>query len=106
MGGMAYILDENRRPIPADVVTWGKWREIDENIRVGQTKVGEVLVSTVFLGIDHNFLGRGKPILFETLVFGGPLNDEMDRYRTWKEAELGHKEMVERVEAAAVGESP
>ena len=27
---------------------------------------------TVFLGLDHDFLDRGDPILWETMVFGGP----------------------------------
>jgi hypothetical protein len=35
--------------------------------------------------------------LFETMVFGGPLNGEMDRYATWDEAEAGHKAMLDAV---------
>jgi hypothetical protein len=42
---------------------------------------------------------RKSPALFETLVFGGPLSQEMDRYSTWAEAEAGHRAMVERVRA-------
>lgn len=44
--------------------------------------------------------GFGPPILFETMVFGGPLNEEQVRYVTWDEAERGHAEMVARVRAA------
>ena len=51
----------------------------------------------VFLGLDHSF-GSGPPLLFETMVFGGPLDEEMDRYTTWDEAEAGHKAMVKRVQ--------
>lgn len=54
------------------------------------------MVSTVFLGLDHQY-GDGPPLLFETMVFGGPLDHEMNRYSTWNEAEKGHQEMVERV---------
>lgn len=36
------------------------------------------------------------PIVFETLVFGGPFSDEMDRYCTWAEAVEGHARMVEK----------
>jgi hypothetical protein len=57
-------------------------------------------VSTVFLGMDHNWRESGPPILFETLVFGGPLDGEMDRYCTRAEALDGHQEMCERVAAA------
>jgi hypothetical protein len=48
------------------------------------------MVSTVFLGIDHNF-GNGPPLLFETMVFGGEYDGYCKRYSTWEEAEGGHK---------------
>ena len=65
---------------------------------VERTKLNdEVEVSTVFLGMDHNFGGKGNPVLWETLVFGGPLDGEMDRYTSKQEAIAGHKRMVERV---------
>ena len=53
-------------------------------------------MSTVFLGLDHNF-GGGTPILWETLVFGGPLDGEMSRYETRLQAMQGHEAMVARV---------
>lgn len=57
-----------------------------------------LLVSTVFLAIDHSF-GTGPPLLFETMVF---LNETrpydkggyQNRYTTWAEAEKGHAEVV------------
>lgn len=55
-----------------------------------------VHVSTVFLGFDHGFSDDGPPVLFETLVFGGALADEMVRYTTYDEALAGHHEMVAR----------
>jgi len=54
-------------------------------------------VSTVFLGLDHAF-GDGPPVLFETMVFGGPLDGEQDRYCTWDEAVAGHAAMLARGE--------
>lgn len=72
-----------------------------DNWCVGRTSVGkDVQVSTVFLGLDHGY-GEGPPILFETLVFGGPLDQSGDRYCTWEEAEAGHERWVK----AAGGES-
>lgn len=78
-----------------DVIEWGRWFEGDPNKRiVAQEQVGEALVSTVFLGIDHNFLNKGyPPILFETMVFRGEKGGEMDRYATWDEAVEGHERM-------------
>lgn len=58
--------------------------------------IGEVLISTVFLGLDCGF-GEGSPQIFETMVFGGNHDSEQKRYATWNEAEKGHQEMVNMV---------
>jgi len=63
-------------------------------------------VSTMFLGIDHNYSENGLPIVFETLVFGGPMADSMRRYATWDESVDGHAETVELVRKALRGEQP
>ncbi len=65
---------------------------------VGKTTIGAVDVSTVFLGLDHGY-GDGPPVLFETMVFGGPLDGEQVRYKTWEQAEAGHTAMVQTVQA-------
>lgn len=57
-------------------------------------------ISTVFLGLDHSFRPGAKPIVFETMVFGGPLDDGCVRYCTRDEAREGHAEMVRRVRHA------
>ena len=73
-----------------------------QNRRVAETQLeGLGWVSTVFLRLDHNYSGEGPPVLFETLVFGGPLSDEMERYCTEAEALEGHERMVERVRKTA-----
>ena len=55
-------------------------------------------MSTVFLGLNHAVSENGPPLLFETMVFGGQLDSEQERYTTWEEAELGHSAMVARVQ--------
>jgi hypothetical protein len=101
MKGFWYILDHERRPVPVDdVLTWGRWLEQVENLHVADERVGEVRVSTVFLGLDHRHDGQGPPLLFETLIFGGPLNGEMWRYSTWDDAEAGHAMAVKKARAA------
>ena len=93
-----YIL-EGRTPVRCDnVLEWAKWFEKAER-HVAQESVGEVRISTVFLGLDHGW-GEPKPVLFETIVFGGTLDQEQDRYYTWGEAEAGHRKIVERVKAS------
>lgn len=68
-------------------------------IHVAKDVVGESAVSTVFLGVNHQFHG-GPPKIFETLVFGGPRADTMRRYSTWEEAERGHAEIVAELKKA------
>lgn len=96
-----YILDANGEPVPvSDVDNWGTWIVGGGNRHVGRTLSGDVYVSTVFLGVDHRFGASGPPLLFETMVFGGPLDGEQERYCTRAEAIAGHAAMVERVEQA------
>jgi hypothetical protein len=65
-----------------------------------------ILVSTVFIGLDMSYRGPlgGDPLLFETLVFNGPLDGEGERYSSWDEAEKGHAAVIERVRAALADE--
>lgn len=54
-------------------------------------------ISTVWLGIDHNH-GRGRPLIFESMVFprDGFNSLDMDRYSTEAEALAGHKKLVKK----------
>ena len=95
-----YMLTEGKRTVPAtDLLEWAEWYETTDR-RVAVTNIGDVRVSTVFLGTDHNW-GQGPPLLFETMIFGGPLDEECERYSTWEQAEAGHKCMVERANVDA-----
>ncbi len=76
-----------------------QWFSIPDNHRVALTKVGEIKVSTVFLGLNHAFLPTQRPLWFETMVFGGALDEESDCYATLEEAMAGHERMVARVRA-------
>lgn len=95
-----YILDGKNAVPCGSVYEWARWFEkADRSVKKTQLP-GDVMVSTVFLAIDHRFGGLGMPILFETMVFGGPMNQEMDRYSTWEDAEKGHDAMVKKVKEA------
>ncbi len=59
-------------------------------------------VSTVWLGLDHRF-GNGPPLIFESMVFGGPYDQYQERYSTEEEALAGH---IRIVEALQKGKSP
>lgn len=78
------------------ILEWARWFEDPKNRRVAHTIVGDQSVSTVFLAINHSW-GNGPELWFETMIFGGPRDQEMDRYTTWEESEAGHKRLVEEL---------
>jgi len=97
-----YYILRGRDTYRVDRREWAEWFEkADRLIKVSDGGISKV--STVFLGIDHSFVGGGRPILFETMVFGGPLDEEMDRYCTMDQAEDGHDRMVQRCKDASWG---
>lgn len=90
---MYYIL-EGKNPVACSAEVWSAWfekaRDSGEKLgnfnrsdrHVALDQIGDVVVSTVFLGLDHGFL-QGAPILFETMIFGGEHDGAQERYRTW-----------------------
>lgn len=85
-----YILVD-RKVVPADLMAWSRFLEDMSNRRVAESQFGEVRVSTVFLGLDHRFGDEGPPLIFETMIFGGPHSDYQERCSTWEEAEEMHR---------------
>jgi hypothetical protein len=86
----------DREPVDVELGIWGWWFETaDCHVRLSEQ--GDVRVSTVFLGLDHNFKNHGPPILFETMAFIGDASAGYERYATWAEAEEGHARWVARV---------
>ena len=97
-----YYILEGHTPMPAPLGTWGRWFETADRVVVKTIPVDGITISTVFLGLNHQFMSGGPPLLFETMVFweGGDLDKAQDRYTTWEDAEVGHATMVARVWAA------
>lgn len=92
-----FILNDASEPVPCDdLLTWGKWMESRDARRVGADTIGDVRVSTVFLGLDHSF-GDGPPLLYETMIFGGEHDQWQERYSTRDEALAGHLAAVVKV---------
>jgi hypothetical protein len=83
--------DDVRR---AGLMEWAAYFEKADR-HIGRDEIGLMKVSTVFLGLNHNY-GDGPPLLFETMVFGGPIDEETERYSTKAEALAGHQKLVER----------
>lgn len=93
-----YVLDDEHNPVPEpSALKWGLWLETSGRRRVALDDLGGGhVVSTVFLGINHNF-GGGPPVLFETLIGDPDGEQEIYRYCTWDEAEKGHVAHVARI---------
>jgi hypothetical protein len=93
MSETKYILD-GKVPKPVDLITWARWFETAER-QVSRDEICGHLVSTVFLGVDHNFTADGPPILFETMVFPSTTSlaaeEWCERACTWDEAEAAHQ---------------
>jgi len=95
-----YKLDGHETVVVHDLIEWATWMESAERA-VCKDQIGDSKVSTVFLGLDHAAPSAvTPPLLFETMVFGGPMDDECRHYATWGQAEAGHAEMMAEVQAA------
>lgn len=93
-----YILEgKDAVPFHGSLEAWCIAFEIMDRV-VAKTAAANAEVSTVFLGLDHNW-GSGPPLIFETMIFGGKFNEYQARYSTWAEAEEGHARVVEAIEA-------
>lgn len=95
-----YILDGKTAKPEGDLLAWGRWMETADRI-VAKTQVGNMRVSTVFLGLDHALM-VGPPLLFETMIFGGhgEINGYQERCSTWDQAETQHAKAVDTARAA------
>ncbi len=91
-----YILEDKKAVVCDDLTEWAKWMGLNSK-KVLDTRLptGEH-ISTVFLGMDHNHFG-GKPLLFETMIFGGQQDGFQERCSTWEEAEARHKIAIELI---------
>lgn len=91
-----YFILEGKEIKAVDVVAWGLWCKQHQSTRsLRRDSLGEVQISTVFLGINHSV--GFPPAVFETMVFGGEYDEYIDRYCTYDDAVEGHKRVVEMV---------
>ena len=89
-----YILDNNNNPVAKPVLEAAQWLDDNPSRKtVKRDEIGDILVSTVFLGLDHSFNG-GTPVLWETMIFGGEHDQYQERYTSHKDALEGHKKAL------------
>lgn len=100
LNSITYILDENKRPVRLDSNEWSEWMH-KQNEGQGRVVKQEHLVpyylSTVFLGIDHNFGNTDpkKAVLFESMVFLNKSEVFIRRYHSWNGSLKGHEKISE-----------
>lgn len=87
--GLYWDMDGNSMTAEA----FAKAFEDTKSRRIGETTVGDADVSTIWLGLNHQF-GHGPPLIFETMIFGGPHDDYCERYSTKEQARAGHQRIV------------
>ena len=87
-----YILDENNKPVKAtSIMEAADWMENNpERKVVKQENIGDIFISTVFLGLDHAW-NSDVPVLWETMIFGGIHDQYQDRYTSYEDALKGHE---------------
>lgn len=82
---------------PMDIDEWCK--EFEKERHVAETVLPwGGYVSTVWLGLEHNFV-FGRPLIFESMVFESKGNfNELDvaRYPTEVDAIIGHARLVKK----------
>ena len=93
-----YVLDDSGNPVPEpDYDKWESWFN-RSNTRIFQTDTGGAgVVSTIFLALAWE---DAQPVLWETMVFGGRLDQVRDKCAGNRDqAEAMHRKMVERVKS-------
>lgn len=98
MNDFLLYFDQDCKPI-----TYEEWIESFKDISykiIKKDNVGPYIISTVWLGINHQFLPAESPMIFETMIFCEDKKDElyheMQRYTYKEQAIEGHDEMVQR----------
>lgn len=108
-----YLLTRNQKIVPFGhfdinnphdrriMLKWGRFLAESPNRRILLTEVERnIVISTVFLGLNHRLFDVGSPLIFETMVFGGQLDGQQWRYSTLKQAKKGHHHVESLVKGA------
>lgn len=96
------IYDRQGQPITLE--EWSVKLGDDQYKRVAYWEQGDVVVSTVWLGLEHHFsFSEPEPdhpvAIFETMIFGGSMDQDQWRYATEEQALTGHAEVVTLVKS-------
>jgi len=89
-----FILDKDKKVVPASFYEWTDFIGHFPNKKVAQTQLENCFISTIFTGIDT----WNDSNYFETIVFDNKEHDmvEQEYYGTYEKALKGHETIVER----------
>jgi hypothetical protein len=80
---------EYKKLATEEVVEYAKKHKV-----VQQDNVGELFISTVWLGLDHGW-GKGEPLIYETMIFNADFEELFCmRYSRWNKAINIHVRVV------------
>lgn len=89
-----YAILQDEQVIEVDMMTWAGWFDREDQGRVGLFEQDGITVSTVFLGLNHQWRPDAPPLWFETMIFGGIHDQYQERYTTLEQAVAGHAAAV------------
>lgn len=97
-----FLINEKPFRAPNGEIDYKRWHILQpilqrttNGIRVAFSRVGDSIVSTVFLGHSHGFDSTNNPILWETITLRPKLPPNIWRYSSHNEALQGHLAAVE-----------
>ena len=92
---MYFVLNDRGEPIlEPNVDAWFAWFERADRGVARTVVTPDVMVLTTFNGVDE-LAESDPPRLFESRVFGGPLDGEVVQYGTRAESLEGHTRLVD-----------
>lgn len=99
MKHLTYIFDRKTQQVhpidlrnPKDVLLFKGWEKDLSNRLLFRTEYTDnIVVSTVFLMVDHNHFDIGDPILWETMIIKDGEYHDWARYDSYSKSEAGHK---------------
>jgi len=103
---LTYIFDKKTEKVfpidlknPKDVLLFKGWEKDVANRLLHRTEyTDDIVVSTVFLMLDHNYHAEGDPVLWETMIIKDGEYHDWSRYDSYAKAKAGHKKACDFVE--------
>src|SRR5262245_37646077 len=90
-----YVVDAEGEPqVEPDFDRWQAWMQWNDQ-PLAETHVARgVWVTTRFMGFDQRGIKIGAPLLWETMIFGGPHDLHQQRYTSEADALKSHERAV------------